>query len=275
MTLTTPRITSDEWTVHAVDLTAYLARIGHPAVPEPTLAALRSLHAAHIRAIPFENLDVLLQQHPGVDLAAIAAKLVHRRRGGYCYEHCLLFAAVAEQLGYRVRRRMSRIDPDKPSFRTHMTLIITAEGQDYLVDIGFGAGMFQPMPLLPGEVTDQAGWPHRLVQDGPLWVLQKLEAEGWRSLHGFDEQEQHLVDYSVAHHFVSTHPRSPFTGQPVVMRLDEGLSRRLVGGELLVERPGQEIEKRPVTPAELPELLVELDVELTETELRALLAKLA
>ncbi|MCO1579838.1 arylamine N-acetyltransferase [Crossiella sp. SN42] len=275
MTSPKPRSANDEWTVDAVDVTAYLTRIGHPPVPAPTVEALRTLHAAHSRSIPFENIDVLLDQHPGVELPGIVAKLVGRRRGGYCYEHGLLFAAVATQLGYQVRRRMSRIDPEKPSFRTHMTLVVTAEGQDFLVDIGFGAGMFQPMPLVAGQVTDQAGWKHRLVQDGPLWVLQKQEAEGWRSLHGFEEQEQRPVDYLVAHHFVATHPRSPFSQQLVAMRLEEGVSHRLVGGQLTVERADGSTETRPVTPAEAVALLPELGIELTETERQLLLDRIS
>ncbi|MBP2477978.1 N-hydroxyarylamine O-acetyltransferase [Crossiella equi] len=270
---TAPETTSDEWTITAVDVAGYLARIGHPAVPAPTAAALRSLHEAHIRAIPFENIDVLLHQHPGVGLDVIADKLVTRRRGGYCYEHALLFAAVAEQLGYAVRRRMSRIEPDRPGPRTHMTLTVTAQGREYLVDIGYGAGMYRPMPLAEGEVVDQAGWPHRLVRDGALWLLQKQESGGWRTLHGFDDQEQHPVDYAVAHHYVSSHPRSPFSQQLVVMRLAEGLSRRLVGEELTVEHADGRTDTRPVPRAELATLLPELGLRLTEDELRRLIER--
>ncbi|MGO1049081.1 arylamine N-acetyltransferase family protein [Crossiella sp. CA198] len=275
MTTPTQQTTNDEWTVDAVDVRAYLDRIAHPPVQAPTVEALRTLHAAHSTAIPFENIDVLLHQHPGVDLKLIADKLITRKRGGYCYEHGLLFAAVATQLGYQVRRRLSRIDPDKPSFRTHMTLVITAEGRDFLVDIGFGAGMFTPMPLVDGLVTEQAGWPHRLVWDDPDWVLQKLEDGNWRSLHGFDEQVQHPVDYAVAHHFVSTHPRSPFAQQLVVMRLEPGVSHRLVGGELITERADGPTGTRPVTPAEAIELLPEFGVELTSAEAQALLSRIS
>jgi N-hydroxyarylamine O-acetyltransferase len=43
-----------------------------------------------------------------VELEHVQAKLVHRRRGGYCYEHGLLFAAALERLGYRVDRLLAR-----------------------------------------------------------------------------------------------------------------------------------------------------------------------
>src|SRR5919198_262873 len=109
----------------------------------------------------------------GIGLDAISDKLVHRRRGGYCYEHALLFAAVAERLGFRVRRLMARVQPHRSGPRTHMTLRVTADGVDHLVDVGFGAGMIAPMPLRDDVIVDQAGWPHRLTSSDGIWTLAK------------------------------------------------------------------------------------------------------
>jgi len=87
--------TSGEWEIDAVDLDAYLARIAQRRRP-PSAEALRDLMRAHVRAIPFENVDVVLRQHQGISLDVVSAKLVGRRRGGYCYEQSGLFAAVLE-----------------------------------------------------------------------------------------------------------------------------------------------------------------------------------
>ncbi len=51
-----------------IDLDAYCARIGYDGPRTPTLATLHAITAAHTRAIPFENLDVLLGR--GVDRTA-------------------------------------------------------------------------------------------------------------------------------------------------------------------------------------------------------------
>jgi len=56
--------------------------------------------------------------HPGLELGVISDKLVRRRRGGYCYEHALLFAAVLERLGFAVQRRIARVQPHRPDSRT-------------------------------------------------------------------------------------------------------------------------------------------------------------
>ena len=69
------------WQVDDLDLDAYLALVGVPATP-PSRAALDALHEAHVRAFTFDNIDVLLDQHPGVALPAVQEKFVGRGRGG-------------------------------------------------------------------------------------------------------------------------------------------------------------------------------------------------
>jgi N-hydroxyarylamine O-acetyltransferase len=273
-TLTRQATGTDEWDVAAVDVDAYLRRIDHPRVP-PSADALRSLHLAHVRAIPFENVDVVLGTHRGLGLDVISDRLVHRYRGGYCFEHALQFAAVLERLGFAVQRRMARVQPHRSGLRTHMMLVVPTDGVDHLVDVGFGAGMRYPMPLRDGTVMDQAGWTHRLTHDGALWTLWKRDDRGWEPLHAFDDTPQRLVDYEVAHHIHRDpppipDPRSPFTGRLVVMRLDHGISRRLIGDELTPEYPDGRREHRTIPPDRLDATLRDLDVVLDPEELDAL-----
>ncbi|WP_145806212.1 arylamine N-acetyltransferase family protein [Kribbella amoyensis] len=262
-------MTSTEWSTELLDLDAYLRRIAHPRVG-PSAENLRSLHAAHVRAIPFENADVILGTHPGVGLDAIQAKLVGRQRGGYCYEHALLFAAALERLGFEVERRMARVQPHRSGPRTHMVLLVRVDGQEFQADVGFGAGVLYPMPLKDGVVVDQAGWEHQLTSDGELWTLSKRTADGWVPLHASSAEPQRLIDYEVAHHYVATHPHSPFSTKLVVMRLSDGVSRRLVGDELTTEYADGRTESRQVSRNELGTVLADLDVILTDEELAQL-----
>ncbi|MGW6442413.1 arylamine N-acetyltransferase family protein [Lentzea sp. NPDC055074] len=242
------------WQTEKVDLSAYFARTGASAS-----SSLTELHEAHVRAIPFENIDVMLGRVPSLDLGDIQHKMVGRRRGGYCYEHQLLFTAVLERLGHTVRRRMSRV---RTGPRTHCVSLV----DDHLVDVGFGAGVLHPMPLVDGVVVDQAGWPHRLRREDDRWVLEKQSDDGWEPLHAFEpDVEQHPVDYEAANYYVATHERSPFSRRLVVMRLEPGLSRRLVGSELTVERAGGKPENSQVH--DLRKTLESLDITLTDREL--------
>src|SRR5258706_2717127 len=82
-----------------VKLDAYLDRVGWRGARAATPDVLAGLLAHHMRAIPFENFDVLLGRLPKLELDALEDKLVARKRGGYCYEHTTLFAAALEELG--------------------------------------------------------------------------------------------------------------------------------------------------------------------------------
>jgi N-hydroxyarylamine O-acetyltransferase len=249
----------------SINLDAYLARTGQERRP-PSAAALRDLMRAHVKTIPFENLDVILRQHQGISLDVVSAKLVGRRRGGYCYEQSGLFAAVLEQLGYRVHRLSARVQPRRPGPYTHMTLVVDVDGESFLADVGFGAGIMDPMPLVDGAVVDQAGWEHRLSHKDGWWTLQK----GAEDLLDFRLNEMHPIDYEVYHHYTSTHPKSPFTGRVVIMTLEQGVSRKLLGRELTVEKPGGSSETTTVAPEELDATLKDFGIELTPDELARL-----
>ncbi|CAM3012052.1 arylamine N-acetyltransferase [Saccharomonospora xinjiangensis] len=258
---TTQAIPAIDWQIDTLDLDAYLRRVGLPAEP-PSAQALSALHEAHVRTIPFENIDVILGRTPSLELADIAAKLVHRQRGGYCFEHGLLFAAVLERLGYEVRRCVARVGfakPDAPA--THLMLLTRVGGDRFLVDVGFGSGLLTPLPLTDGASTDHGGWPFRLRRDDRFWLLEKPVDGAWRVEHGFDETPQRPIDYVVGNHFVATHSRSPFTRRLVVQRKDRGHVRKLTGRGYQVEyADGRPTEARTVTADELEDVLRSLDI---------------
>ena len=137
-------VAADPWKSDLLDLDAYLARLG-VAAREPGRDALDELHEAHVRAFTFDNLDVLLGTHPGVDLEAVQAKFVGRGRGGYCFEHATLFAAALQRLGYDVRRRLGRVGPPTTSPRTHCVVEVTLHGRRLLADPGFGLSLLRPL----------------------------------------------------------------------------------------------------------------------------------
>lgn len=215
-------------------LGAYLERIGYAGPLVGSAEALSGLHLAHVLAIPFENLDIQLGRPILLDAASLQAKLVDARRGGYCFEHNLLFAAMLETVGFRVRRLAARVrsgrPPDaEPLPRTHMLLSVEAGGASWLSDVGFGAeGLLVPVPLDPGPPTDEYGRSFRLVFEGPLRVVQSLQGGEWRDLYAFSLEEQLLVDYEMANLWTSISPRSGFVQNLVAQRrsIDGTLSLR-------------------------------------------------
>ncbi len=119
---------------HTLDLDAYVARIGYAGARTPTLETLRAISCAHVSRIPFENVDVLLGRPILLELEAIEAKLVHARRGGYCFEQNSLLLAVLEALGFSVRPLSARVRVNRPR---EMTPPRTHPG----IDIARGKGI--------------------------------------------------------------------------------------------------------------------------------------
>ena len=64
-----------------LDRAAYLARIDYKGTLEPTLETLEALQFAHVSAIPFENLDIMLGKTISLDLPHLEAKLVKATAG--------------------------------------------------------------------------------------------------------------------------------------------------------------------------------------------------
>src|SRR5215472_1033665 len=92
-----------------LDLDSYFRRIGFDGEAKPEFATLAAIHALHAAAIPFEGIDPLIGRPVRLDLASLQAKLVASRRGGYCFEHNVLFKAVLEAIGFDVTGLAGRV----------------------------------------------------------------------------------------------------------------------------------------------------------------------
>src|SRR5579872_1213297 len=199
-------------TAHQLDLEAYFRRVEYGGERQATIRALQDLHLAHATHIPFENLDVMLRRPIRLDLASIESKLVHDKRGGYCYEQNLLFAGVLERLGFSVTLLAARVrfGAQRMLPRTHVALAVGVDGQRWLADLGFGScGLLTPIPLEVGQFQ-QFAWTYRLDRESDLWVLRAPVGGVWQDLYVFTLEPQHPVDFELPNHYVSTHPDSRF-----------------------------------------------------------------
>ena len=231
------------------DVDAYLARIGlkpgrveYPA----TRQTLATLMRAHVFSIPFENLDSVSGRAPSLELDDLAAKLVAGGRGGYCYEHNLLFAAVLRELGYtvslhtgRVLYGMRRGDAVRPRSHTMLLVHLDDQPEPYLVDVGFGTVgcLLAPMPLVANAELRDEPRRHRLLRETgpnplPTWTLQAHTDGEWVNQYMFTEETFQPVDYQVLNWYISTFPRSPFKLAPFVQRNNPERHLELTGSTL-------------------------------------------
>ncbi len=231
------------------DIDAYCARIGYSGPREPTLAVLQTLVARHSAAIPFENLDVLLKRPIRLDLPSLYAKLVGKRRGGYCFEHNLLLLDVFRRIGLSAVGLAARVQWGRPAGtigpRTHMLLRVDLAEGPYLADVGFGG----PTPTAPLalQAGNEQATPHgsfRLVAAGGEFDLEARLGEAWASLYRFSPQEQLAVDYEVANWFTSTHPNSLFVNHLIAARLDPVARYTLFNNKFTVRNRDGTTERR-------------------------------
>lgn len=201
-------------------LRAYLARVGHYGPLSPTLETLRALHRAHLTAIPYENLDIHLGRPLTLDRQATFAKLVDENRGGWCFEMNGTFGWVLESLGFDVRYvagAVRRADRGASALDSHLVLIVTID-RPYIVDVGFGDGFFEPLPLEPGRYR-QHSLEFGVSRDGEWWRVHNHEYGGADS-YDFTVQPRSIESFAAKCHELQTVAESSFVKATVCGRYD-------------------------------------------------------
>jgi N-hydroxyarylamine O-acetyltransferase len=238
--------------VSSVDLDAYLARIGHHGRAAATLETLERVHALHAASIPFENLSPFLGEPIPLDLASLQAKLVAGGRGGWCFEQNLLFAAMLEAIGFRVRRLAARVRwgaaPGVITARSHMVLLVRVGGSDYIADVGFGGlTLSAPLRLAAGIEQRTPHEPHRVLNENTGYLLEAKVAGEWQPLYAFELHEQFLADYEVSNWYLANNPKSHFVTGILAARAEPGRRHALRNTRYAVHPVGGETEKREIT----------------------------
>lgn len=244
-------------------LAAYLAFVGVDRPAAATRDALATLQLAHLRAIPFENLNPMLGLPVSLAPQDIIDKLLSGTRGGYCFEHNMLLAGALRALGYSVQllaaRALIGVEPGQVRPRTHLALLVqpTDEAEAWLVDVGFGRTTLNG-PLRLDFVADQqlGGDSYRLVDWNGEWAVESsrwIDGE-WRTLYLIDPRPVYPVDVEMANHFVATHPDSHMRKNLILLRASGGGKRAFTMGELTIDEDGRR-EHRAVEASELDAVL--------------------
>jgi N-hydroxyarylamine O-acetyltransferase len=247
-----------------VDLDAYFARIGYQGAVEPTLPTLNGIVQAHVQSIPFENIDVLAGRP--IDLAPVALerKLVHARRGGYCFEQNGLLLLVLQTIGFDVAPLSARVRYGRPVGvvppRTHLFLRVEIDRASWLADVGVG-GLSMTSAIRLDDPAEQATphEPRRIVREGPLRVHQVRFGAAWHDVYEFTLEQMPPIDRELANWYTSAHPQSDFRNRLVVARaLPGGRRKTLLNREFSErQRDGTSDGRLIATPEELRIVLAE------------------
>ena len=247
-----------------LDFDAYFSRIGYTGPRSPTLATLHALAAAHVQSIPFENLDVLLGRGVSLEPEAVFQKLVHDRRGGYCFEQNSLLLAVLTALGFHAAPLSARVRWQRPRDftppHTHLFIRVELDGVTWLVDAGVGGLSLTSAIQLHHDGEQRT--PHdtrRIVREGALWFHQVRFDTEWLDVCEFTLEEMPPIDRELANWWTSTSPDSKFRQNLLVARAaPNGVRHTLNNREFTTRHAVGRSEKRELnTPAELLVVLAE------------------
>lgn len=202
------------------NLTAYCQRIGFTGELRPDLATVQALMQHQLRSVPFENLDVLAGKPISLNPTDILAKIIGQQRGGYCYEVNGVFAMALQALGiaYQFVAARPLFYPVKRP-RTHMALLVTLAGEEWLCDLGFGSyGIREPLRLAVLDTPVVQGCDtFMLSQEGGDIVLKAQVDGAWANQYGFNRCPVEWVDFSPANWLNSTHPDAVFMQKPLIV----------------------------------------------------------
>ena len=237
-----------------MDSQRYLDRINYAGPTAPAAGTLRALHLAHLRSVPFENLDIHLGRPIRLDRAALYEKFVLNRRGGFCYEQNGLFSWLLQQLGFDVTLLEASVMGDDGRFGPpfdHLTLRVLCPADPdqpalpWLADVGFGDSFRQPLRLDRLGVPQQEGARAYQIDeaDGSL-LLQQREPDGkWEKQYRFTRQPRRLADFAEMCMYHQTSPHSHFTQRRVCSLATANGRLTLSEQKLIITESGKRRER--------------------------------
>ena len=112
----------------------------------PTFDLLCKIVKAHLIKIPFENISKLLYKKRGLinipDLSTFLDGIEKHNFGGTCYTNNFYLYSLLEHLGFKIK--LCGADMKNPD--VHLISMVTIDEQEYIVDCGYAAPFFEPLP---------------------------------------------------------------------------------------------------------------------------------
>ncbi|WP_177765909.1 arylamine N-acetyltransferase family protein [Flavobacterium sp. I3-2] len=209
-----------------MDLNKYFERIGFTEECKVDFEILKKLNYLHAITIPFENINPLLKLPVKIDINSIVAKLVLKKRGGYCYEQNTLFLHILTEIGFEVRPLAGRVvwndSINSITSLTHMFLLVTYNQIEYIIDVGFGAQtLTSPLKFVLDEVQETPHETYQIIKFEDDFVLQTRINNNWKSMYRFNKNPQYFVDFEVGNWYTSTNPDFIFTNILFLSKADK------------------------------------------------------
>jgi len=267
---------TDEWTAR------YLRLLGVERTT-PDLQTLRRLTAAHLLNIPFENVSSILRRQanaagpvPELDPSEVLERWERGTAGGVCFEIAGMLGWLLRALGYRAHNVLGFIlFPG-----SHQALVAEIQGQSYLVDVGCGAPLFEPIPLGRSVEAHHAGLGFRFSPSGTSdsWQQDRLIDGQWVPFCQYDLRPLDPRDGAAAYQRHHTPGQSWVVDNLVIIRCLQDQVLVLRDREFTRFTPGSKVSQTIAEPKSRAQLVARafgLPDLPAEAAIRALEARLA
>jgi N-hydroxyarylamine O-acetyltransferase len=197
-----------------MNLAKYFERINLSTPVKQSEEGLRLLQNTQITQIPFENIDCFHHRTIHLDIENLEKKIITNQRGGYCFELNSLLLNALTELKFEVRPLLGRVmyRNNGINARTHVVLLITINGKEFLADVGFGGpGYYSPLPFEIGREDVQPHGTFRVICDEIHgYLAQKKIEKGWLTLYCFNRDFVFPADFALSNFYTSQYPESHF-----------------------------------------------------------------
>ncbi|MEO6503646.1 MAG: arylamine N-acetyltransferase [Jatrophihabitantaceae bacterium] len=212
--------------ISAEGIACYLRRLDIADPGKPSVEALFALHRAHVERIPYEVIDIQLRRWTSVQ-PHHAVNRILRGRGGYCVQLNTAFSVLLAALGYQVTRHAAGVQASagmpaaNADVAPHMALSVECGGDRWLVDVGLGDGLHEPLPARPGAHR-QGPFSYRLSRSETEPGGLRLDHDPRGSVTGIDIRmsPSRQQEFRRWHHYLVSSPQSRLVRALTVMRRD-------------------------------------------------------
>ena len=181
---------------------------------DTSFETLCELQRAFLLHVPFENFDIHLGRHIAFTPQAVYSKVVEHHRGGFCYELNSLFHEVLREIGFDVKFHAATMfrDGQPGTPMGHMVLSVRLGGTLWLVDVGNGKFVREPLNFDGSTVARAEGMLYRIENTGGApRVLEADEGGEWRTRFTFEAFPRERDDFNVVCEWTQSSPDSRFT----------------------------------------------------------------
>lgn len=214
--------------------TLFLKRLELSANMEVTFQSLNKILESIAYNVPFENLAIIENRTKKITKNNLVEKILVKKEGGLCYELNPFFYLFLKEVGFSAKLVRGsvynqRLQDWSPTGITHVANIISYNGEQYLVDVGFGGSIpLTPVPFNGKTVVSKNG-EFRIVPtnhsygDHILYIKIKDKDSEWRKGYVFNSKENihDVTVFNDMQQVIMNHPESSFHKGPLITKLTE------------------------------------------------------